>query len=914
MKLKFGIWLDGFESITADVEINGLTSGPLGLINLMEARLGLKGKLPTQATRILHFRQLLLELSGTGKRFYLQSLEKDSLAVAETLLGWRDSLIMAGWDGGAATTDSKRLQDLAALEALVESRGAYGIPDRLKAILNQLANRSSGIESLTVLDAKEHMPTLWQRLCDKLGAVYQPIDSGLQAALARGDTDLQMIQASLTEPSAAVPKQLKLKGDGSLLCLTAHSEVTLGHAVAQLLGESRKKKNAILLAGDNAAILDHALGALDEPTLGLRPRSLARPIPQMLLLALQLRWRPLDPRVLLEFLTHPVCPVSEKLRHRLADAVAASPGVGGPKWDEAVTAIREKVDQEPDTKVRHEALQQIEYDLANWLLCDRFDPKEGAPGTVLSECCSAIARWAGGRGSVTTIAEWESEQFFTLAALASELAGLIRPIPILPRVGLEGLIRQVVSSGWAGAARSAELHHVHRVSSVGALTEPADTIIWWDFSEPAKTAGEPWSNVELKQLAGRGAQFPSFKTLAKQASVLWLRPLLLARKKLILVLPRQRGGESVARHPLHSRLVASLEGKSASLPTLDLDCELVFGPASKEFHLASLPHRPLPRLQRWWKVASPKHFAPRERESYTSLEKFIYSPYAWMLRYKAKLQAGSLASKRLQTDSRQKGTLLHRLLDLLLLAPATEIDWRNAPQPALDQWLEKKWPTLLAQEGTNLLLPGKIADAAALLAAGKMALWELLRQLRSAEVTVANSNVPLAAVTFQGAKIAGFVDLLVKNNSGKSAVIDLKFGGRETRELELRQNRQLQLAVYGYLLNQQSGGWPATAFYILTRRSLIAQNQDYFPEAKTILPDSSPGGLQLCWSDFEKVWNWRRQQFDAGWIEVTVAGTEAGDRAPDAPDGIPPLAHWQATEDHAKYNDFNALTGWSSDA
>ena len=913
MKLTFGLWLDGIESVTADVEMNGLTCGPLGLIDMMEIRLGLKRKQPTQANRIVNLRQLLLEQAITGDKFYTQSLKKDSLAVAETLLEWRDKLIMAGWNGLAATTDSKRLQDLAALEAVFEGRVANGVPDRLKAILNQLVIRSAGIDSITVLDAKEHLPPLWQKLCEILGAEYQPIDSKLQAATFNGDTDLQVMQKLLATQAPSVSKPFNLKGDGSLLCLTAHSEVTLSNAVAQLLHESRNIRDTTLLARDNVSILDHSLGRLDEPTLGLRPRSLARPIPQVLLLALQLRWQPLDPRVLLEFLTHPVCPVSGKLRHSLADAVATSPGVGGPKWIKAVATIKEKAELEADAKVCQATLQRIDDDLASWLLCDRYDPKDGAPGAVMADCCMTVAIWAGKRGSVSSIPEWEREQFFTLVALASELAGMVRPIPILPRVGLEGLIRQVVSSGWVGAERSAELHHVHRVSSPGALTNHTDTIVWWDFSEPAKMAAEPWSLMEQSQLVDHGVQFPSAESLAAQDSALWLRPLLFARKKLILVFPRQKGGEPVAHHPMHSRMLAVAAGQTASLPTIDLDRELVLGSASKTIRLASFAHRPLPHLQRWWKIASTKHIGPREIESYSSLEKFIYSPYAWMLQYKAKLQAGSLASTRLQPASSQKGMLLHRLLDLLLLAPAAEINWQNTSQSNLNHWIERNWPSLLAHEGANLLVPGKIADAAALLAVGKKALWELLVQLRSAGVTLASSNVPLTAGTFQGAQIGGFVDLLVKNVSSKSAVIDLKFGGREIRELELRQNRQLQLAVYSYLLNQQSAGWPSTAFYILTRRSLIAQNQDYFPNAKIVLPDPPPGGPQLCWTEFEKVWQWRRQQFDTGWVEVTASGTDPKDRPPAAPESIPPSPLWQATEDHAKYNDFDALTGWRAD-
>jgi hypothetical protein len=115
-------------------------------------------------------------------------------------------------------------------------------------------------------------------------------------------------------------------------------------------------------------------------------------------------------------------------------------------------------------------------------------------------------------------------------------------------------------------------------------------------------------------------------------------------------------------------------------------------------------------------------------------------------------------------------------------------------------------------------------------------------------------------------------------------------------------------------VNQQYKAWPSAAFYILTSRRLIAQDNGYFPRARVISPESPPGGLQRCWSNFEQVWLWRRQQLDAGWIEVTADGTDPADRPADAPSSTPPLPHWQATEEQAKFNDYDDLTGWGADA
>lgn len=910
MKVTFGINLDGFEHGTAPCVLDSITCGPMGLLDLLETRLGLKEKQVSRMQRVLQLKSLIEKLAASRDTFYRRSLEKDPLAVASTLLQWRDDFVEAGWDGTASVSDSQRLQDLAAIEAQLAGNVAPGIGDRLSAALRELNSRSAEIESLTVLDPPEHLSPLWQRLCQKLGAEYRPVDSGLGARQFNTNSDLGAIQAILANPSAGLPRKLHLRDDGSLLCLTAHSEVTLAQASAQWLRAVRHDSQTTLIAGHDASILDRALLALDEPMLGLQPRSVARPVPQLLLLALRLRWKPLNPRALLEFLTHPVCPVTGRLRYRLAESVAASPGVGGPKWNDAAQAARTSARQLSDAAATREALKRIDDDLAHWLLCERFDEKAGAPGLVLSECCAQVARWAGARSGT---ADLEAQaQFMALASPASELADLLRPLSKVTRVQLEHIVRETTSWGWIGTTSPAELDHVHRVSTPAGVIEPTDNVVWWDFSKPASTPRLPWTETEQIQLAAHGARFPAPEVVAAQTNADWMRALMAARNRLILVVPRQRGGEPVARHPLHTRLIALVDG--AALPTLDLDRELTSGHATSPLRFATIQHRPLPPLRRWWKLSSGVRLAPRDRESYSSLDKFIYSPYAWVLRYKARLEAGQLAGLRLQSDSNLKGTLLHRLLDLLLAAPAAEIDWRSATQPALDQWLEGRWQPLLEQEGATLLLPGKVADAAALLASGKMALWELIQQMRAAKVINARSNISLTAAPFHNSQLEGIVDLLVENREGRQAVLDLKFGGLRIREKELRENRALQLAVYGCLLNQQHKAWPAAGFYILTLRRLIAQDDSYFSRARVISPESPPGGLKRCWSDFQKIWRWRRQQLEVGWIEITADGTDPADGPPDAPESVPPLPHWQATEDHAKYNEYDALTGWRADA
>lgn len=218
---------------------------------------------------------------------------------------------------------------------------------------------------------------------------------------------------------------------------------------------------------------------------------------------------------------------------------------------------------------------------------------------------------------------------------------------------------------------------------------------------------------------------------------------------------------------------------------------------------------------------------------------------------------------------------------------------------------------LLEQEGANLLLAGSRSDAFALRELAKQALGELLEQLRRADIVHARTNVLPPDVGFVGGLIGGEIDLVVKNQVGQSAVVDLKLGGRDAREQELRENRPLQLAIYGHLLRgAELNDWPAGAYFFLRKERLVAISREYFPGAQVIKPLRPPGELGQCWAEFEEVWRWRRNLLDEGWIEVTTVSSDLSSSG-DGPDRLtPPIASWALGEDALLFDNFAGLGGW----
>jgi hypothetical protein len=233
---------------------------------------------------------------------------------------------------------------------------------------------------------------------------------------------------------------------------------------------------------------------------------------------------------------------------------------------------------------------------------------------------------------------------------------------------------------------------------------------------------------------------------------------------------------------------------------------------------------------------------------------------------------------------------------------AGTLDWRKADQPTVAAWVAAEFATLLTEEGANLLLPGRLQVKQGLIGTAVRSTWTLLDLLRRAQVVQVAVETEVKGA-FTGGAFTGSIDLLVTNAKGEEAVVDLKWSGAKYRREELTNNQALQLALYAYLRKRQQH-WPAQAFYLLSECRLLAQDARFFPGAEICAPVDSGANAAALWLAFEKTWKWRREQFDQGLVEVTVAGTTADGNS------TPPTGGLEIAEYNDRFNEFTTLTGW----
>ena len=364
MKITFGLDLDGYQDPETRDRFNELICGPKGFLRILELRLGLVSKPASAAVRAAQYHNLLKNAVSTKPRFYSESFGKDAFSTAETVLRWRDDLILAGWNGSADPNHGPRLRDLAEVEGIAEAKLSPGFGDRVRLILAELDRRDAKLDSVGVIENREHIPLLLRKLLNKLGAAFGYTGGGISEPAGIPGTDLRNIQEALTSPHGRA--QINLAYDGTVILANAYSEVTLAHHAAQILRKNRQGNvSSAIIAENDCLPLDLALRALDEPVLALSARSSARPVLQTLALALAVRWEPLDPRDLLAFLVHPVSPVNKRFRTKLAAIVAERPGIGGSEWNSGIEEHREFLRKKfaSDPSALSKALKQAEGDL-----------------------------------------------------------------------------------------------------------------------------------------------------------------------------------------------------------------------------------------------------------------------------------------------------------------------------------------------------------------------------------------------------------------------------------------------------------------------------------------------------------------------------------------------------------------------
>lgn len=876
--------------------------GPHGFLGLLETQLGIPARDVSFTTRLIQYLGCIDRVDHAGA-FYHNSYQADPFSVARTLLQWRDQWCLAGWTGHFAADAPARLRDMAAIEAFAADTVEPGLGQRIQRVILLLGDNPVAVASITLRDELDDFPHLWRRLITAAGV---PVTTAARCTpQGRPQTDLHRLQHHLLQNTQ---QKIRLRGDGSVIALRADSpqeSTPLTVLLTQGWQREAPGKSIALLAEARGELLDDTLELLHGPRLGFTATSPWRPVFQVLPLACELLWEPLNPTALFQFLSHPVGPIPGRIRQALARTVANTPGIGSAAWEAAITA---SLDEEEPAKRK-----QLEKNLRYWLESPRFAPEAGVDGQTLSGRAQKVADWL--QASRESCDDPARKSLYNIALnQALEFVHAIRRLQDhgrdpLTQDNVRRLIEDVRGTGAPITDRNAEVITgqplVLRADHAGAFAlgggaadggvdggGGVDNVIWWDCQANDKVHRWPWSRGERAALAANGVHLQSEDEQLAWLGKAWLRPLLSARERCAFILH----DDAERHHPLWDQIASLTEG----LPMLKVASAETAAALGVAHH--PLQARALPRRVRWWQLPTSVSLPVREFESFSSLDAYIHSPYQWLLRYAARIRPGALTS--VSDGSQLKGSLAHRVFEEFLNAhPAISgIDTRS-----IADWVDAHIRTLLQQEGALLLESGRQAECERFITQVQDSLATLVEHLKDAGVVSVQMELGQEG-QFAGGQLNGSIDLLATRADGAEAVVDIKWGGKNYRRNSLLANSYLQLATYSQLRRDNGAAQsPALSYFIVMDATLLSLGHAFFPNADILQPQSEEGAAEY-WQRFERTWLWRKQQFDRGLVEVTISDTE-----PTA-DSVPGDDCLQMPEASDAFNDYSVLTGWGANA
>jgi len=874
MKITSGLHLDGQRSWHRQNRLGHATVGPLGFLTLLETFLGLPKPMASEGERILQYRELLSKLDHPT-RFYHRSFQADQYAVARTLLGWRDKWHLHGWNGRFGSEVPHRLCDMAEIEQDSSSVLTPGIGERLKAIAKVLGERQYPIESVELIDPIGDFPPAWREVLQKLPVVQRDAP-----APSPETTDLARLQQALLNPST---KRIAWSGDNSIVVVRSHSRLAAAGLMAGL--SNRAPLGTLLIAEAEGAVLDTLASAYGNARLGISEKSELRPPLQLLSLAFALAWKPLDVYALLEFLAHPMSPLPRFASAMLAEAVAAQPGMGGEKWQAAMKKIREKAGKDAD------ALMET---IGQWLQPPSIPAGEAAPVELLESISTRVAKSFRSRLG--------SEDYFAQRAQHSgnaQCLQIARSLTLLKQQGISGISRleldqlfeQTGGNGEGSAASRPEVGGCLLATHPSAAIEQQDYVHWWNLTAPSLPPSYPWHKHEMAALKLAGIMLPEMTEVMEIEARNWLRPIMAAKKQLVLALPPE--GEEV--HPIWLSIERAF--KKDSIPIQSV--EDVLENKLNVVETTAIQHSPLPLYRRWWHLDKGLISTSR-KHSFSSLDKFINNPFEWALRYPAQIAPPRILS--VSGGNMLLGSIAHRSVELL---HSEDGCLRWSPEQAAE-WVKGRLQQLLEEEGAVLLLPGQRASLEAFRRKLLPAVSELHRHLQTARVTLVEPEKELSGSFFMG-ELFGYIDILATRDDGQASVLDMKWARGKAYREKLQDNKHLQLAIYGELMRQETGNWAVPAYFILAEANLFAQDNTFFPEAR-VAKTRQDGGSAMLWQQAQETLRWRQAQFETGEIELVMNGTEPDDRS------IPPQGALEIEDPSLWKGDYDHLAGWRADA
>lgn len=848
MRIRFGWTLDRApwksqantrSGGTTGTRSSGTTvvTGPLGLLGILQTRLGTTRPTDDRPIRIAQYRSLLAQADNP---WYRRSFANDPWNTAHHLLELRDDAIEAGWKpatDGQDYSEHPRLDALATVESLVvigpphdtTATLAPGRADDVRESLELLrlygASWPLGIDSIELRDKRDILPQVWQ---DILAAVEA---------------------AGVKVSEAAVPTEAP-----KLTIVRGPDNWSTAEAAARYLANVNDRERICVIAGDATAVLDQQLARRQAPTLGIADSNAANPSAQILPVFLGAVLPPTDIRRAAEFLhlsfgtndasASATSLVPQGVSSVLLQALAQEPGISSDPesaWMHALDQLKSRTAENSDTATRAwqtaQALDGFLRTRPPAVDSDELDLASLNP--ALDWLATRLRRLSGNRADGTA----QDDTTALIAEAATHLASFRTAIT---RLGTNTIrfreLFDIAESSAPAATRSdadAQAADWTAVTSPTEVLEGSDTVVWWCSQRSATSATETWDPAEIDAFAQSGVRIstPTEKERLSQAAELaGLR----SAENLICFCPETSLGEPVTLHPVLSRLAEDIAAADGDrFPNASVDAVLSDPTVARTVadlitdetwqlddvaiptSTANLEQFTAPNRVSRVLEGDFRHLLP-ETLSFSQIDQLLSDPLGWTLERSLGLSRGFTFD--IPTDNRMIGNLVHAVVESLVQANNHDT---SATTPA---GVGKTFDRLVPRFASELLLPGQLARKNTIRSTATASLVHLFTTLRNRGITIVGAETDFDhdwVLTVAGeamtVQLRGQRDLEGAFSDSRPAIIDLKWANYEKRyRTMIDDGEAVQLSVYSHTIDSPTGANPLTAYFMLKQGRFIS--------------------------------------------------------------------------------------------
>lgn len=789
MTIYFNPRYDSSVFLTAqDCGLGKTYSGKEALLSELELRAGLTCAEADHADRVIAYMEAMKAALDKAKAegrelFYEGSFERDDFGTAELMLGWRDALVKAGWNGNPVG-ESEKIDVLSQIESSFKCPGSA---DRWRTILAEAAKRPilRPSDRIMVQCSEDDLEPGLKKLFDSINAQYAVPVVEYHSQARPVSKDDQAFKA----------KCRILEFDNEY---TAHEWIA-----SQDLGQDD------VVAEADEALLGDILHTLGKPCIGAADEGIGA-VMRLLPLGLALFRYPADINCLQSYLQSPRTPLGKLHTEVVKDEQTFHPGAVrqlfdhicseggfGKGWDEILDGAKYAWDGTPlDDETRSEALEFI----GMWEKSKDLPDGEAHVADV-TKFIKGLNNWAGGciqpDGELNAQFQALQRNCGAMLRLLSSWNGDTIPVEKLSRWASHICVPINISSDYA------RLGSMNVVGSLADIYSPAGRLVWFAATTDNSTSYEYdfLSRSEIEDLRAAGALLADKEQMARLDKAYKLEGLSRCSSVTIVTCRRISGVETV-----QSALLSEISG---CIPTTlgTPVAKTASGDVETDLGKKTV-HRFDPKILEGFK---------RKAESYSSINTLLMSPVDYLLDYvKGYRQYGIEEVADVQTT---EGTVAHAYIE------------------ALGQKCSNDPKAMLAmhQSDYDTILTQVISEKGLLLCLEENGLEE-----KSFKVGLQESVGTLLGIIIEnGLKIEGFeyeltadiapigsvfakIDCLLSDPAdGKYVILDFKFNSGMTYYRKIEDNRELQLAVYRKVVEKELGEVKFIGYYAIPRKTLF---------------------------------------------------------------------------------------------